>query len=81
MILEFQEGKKRMQKNLKSELFSASYASGVILRKQARKLRRMRMNAQLVGFLKSEPKPLEDLKFVKSCNLTETLIFPTFFKM
>ena len=53
MILEFEEGKKRMQKSLKKELFSASYASGVILRKQARKLRRMRMNAQLVGFLKS----------------------------
>ena len=41
MILELDEGKKRMQKSIKSELFSASYASGVILIKQARKLRRM----------------------------------------
>ena len=41
MILEFEEGKKGMQKSIKSELFSASCASGVILIKQARKLRSM----------------------------------------
>ena len=53
MILEFEEGRKEMQKSIKNEHFNASCANGGILIRQARRLWNMRMNVQLVGYFKS----------------------------
>ena len=65
IILEFKEGRKEMQKSIKSEHFNASCANGHSNNTSEKVVEHKNKCPARWIFQKWQPQPLEDLKFVK----------------
>ena len=71
MILQCMEGRKDLQKSIKSEHFNASCANGHCNSASEKVVKHKNECSARWIFQKWQPQPLEDLKFVKSWKLSE----------